>query len=92
MKSKVLCCVFAVLLVFTGFTVPDSWTAGTQTVEVQAAAAKLSASKKTLKVGKSFTLKVKKATKKYTFTSSDPSVAKVKTKKGKKTKIVAVSA
>ncbi|MCR4625150.1 MAG: hypothetical protein K5795_04155 [Lachnospiraceae bacterium] len=63
-----------------------------KTVQVQAATQKISAKKKSVTVGKSFKLKIKNASGKYTWTSSDSKIAKVKTKKGKSTKIVGVSA
>ncbi|MBO4414654.1 MAG: Ig-like domain-containing protein [Lachnospiraceae bacterium] len=90
--KKVLCILLTLVLAFSGMNVPGTGLMTAEVIEAEAAAAKLSKTKKTLTVGKSFTLKVKNASKKYTFESSDPSVAKVKTKSGKKTKIVAVSA
>ena len=90
--KKALSVIIALILTFSGITVPGTGFQIAEVTEAEAATAKLSKSKKTLKVGKSFTLKVKNASKKYKFESSDPSVAKVKTKKGKKTKIIAVSA
>ncbi len=93
-RNKVICFITSLILAFSGIAFPGTGTgpALTGNVEVQAASAKLNVKKKTLKVGKSFTLKVKNASKKYTFTSSDPSVARIKTKKGKKTKVIAMSA
>ena len=71
---------------------PDAGILNVGTVKVAAAKAKISKKKKTVTVGTTFKLKIKNAKKKYNWTSSDPSVAKVKTKKGKSTKIVGVSA
>ena len=82
----------AFILSCSGILYPDTGILRTQTEEVRAAAAKINKTKKTIYVGSSYKLKIKNASKKYTWTSSDPSVAKVKTKKGKSTKIVGVSA
>ncbi|MCR5324028.1 MAG: Ig-like domain-containing protein [Lachnospiraceae bacterium] len=90
--KKALCMIIALVLTFSGINVPGTGLPVAEVTEAEAATAKLSKSKKTLNVGKSFTLKVKNASKKYKFESSNPSVAKVKTKSGKKTKVVAVSA
>ena len=86
--------VFMLTLMLSGLGVmaPDSAVMNVRAVKASAATVKISSKKKTVEVGTTFTLKVKGAKKKYTWTSSDPSIAKVKTKKGKSTKIVAVSA
>ncbi|MBO4498206.1 MAG: Ig-like domain-containing protein [Lachnospiraceae bacterium] len=84
--------VLTFMLACSGIITPDTGFMGVRTVKVSAAKAKISKTKKTVTVGTTFKLKIKSAKKKYTWTSSDPSVAKVKTKKGKSTKIVAVSA
>ncbi len=84
--------VLTFMLACSGIISPDSGIMNVSTVKVSAAKAKISKKKKTVEVGTTFKLKIKNAKKKYTWTSSDPSVAKVKTKKGKSTKIVAVSA
>lgn len=90
--KSILCLFLSLMLAFCSVIAPGEVLRFDRETQAQAATAKLSKSKKTLTVGKSFTLKVKNASKKYKFESSDPSVAKVKTKSGKKTKIVAVSA
>ena len=58
----------------------------TNVAVTEAASVKLSKTKKNLKVGKSFKLKVKRTSEKATFTSSDESIAKVD-KKGKVTAV-----
>ncbi len=92
LKMNVFSFLLAFVLVFSGIAGNCAQLPGLGVTEAEAATAKLSKTRKTLYVGDSFTLKVKNATKKYTFKSSDRSIAKVKTKTGKKTKIVAVSA
>ncbi len=97
MRNRKFTRIFGVLLLTlilscSGIFCPDTGILRTQTEEVLAAAAKINKTKKTIYVGSSYKLKIKNASKKYTWTSSDPSVAKVKTKKGKSTKIIGVSA
>ena len=64
----------------------------TETVQAEAATQKISSKKKSVEAGKTFKLKIKNAKGKYTWKSSDSKIAKVKTKSGKSTKVIAVSA
>ena len=88
--NKILGVLLAVILSLSGGFFTGLEMNGT--VQTEAATQKISAKKKSVTVGKSFKLKIKNASGKYTWTSSDSKIAKVKTKKGKSTKIVGVSA
>ena len=89
-SGRVLGLILALILALSGGTYFGVET--TEIIEVSAATQKISAKKKSVTVGKSFKLKIKNASGKYTWTSSDSKIAKVKTKKGKSTKIVGVCA
>ena len=54
--KKVLCILLTLVLAFSGMNVPGTGLMTAEVIEAEAAAAKLSKTKKTLTVGKSFTL------------------------------------
>ncbi|MBO4414653.1 MAG: hypothetical protein J5824_01580 [Lachnospiraceae bacterium] len=94
---KLLSFIIAFMLAFSCMIVPDHGHFSAKTVQTEAAAAKLN--KKTLHLTfdgeestNTYKLKVKNASGKYKWSSSDTKVAKVTTKKGKSTKVVGVSA
>ena len=89
-KLSILAFMLSFVLAFSGILLSGIDIPGLRNIQASAAKDKISKSKKTLYVGDTFKLKIKGATKKYTWASSDPSVVKVKTKSGKSTKVVAL--
>ena len=94
---KFLSFIFAFMLAFSCMVVPDYGHFSVKIIQTEAATAKLN--KKTLHLTfdgeestNTYKLKVKNASGKYKWSSSDTTVAKVTTKKGKSTKVVGLSA
>ncbi len=95
--SKILSFVMAFMLAFSCMIVPDCGRLSQEVIEAEAATAKLNKKELHLtfdgeKSTNTYKLKVKNASGKYTWSSSEPKVAKVSTKKGKSTKVTGISA
>ena len=78
--SRSLSLILAFMLAFSGAAV--TLTANSPAVQAEAAAAKISKKKKTIYVGKSFTLKIKNSKKNYKWASSNNAVAMILTGAG----------